>query len=717
MMGLAPPSSTTPSSASASGTSLTPTPTLAPAPTPTPTSAGPSVPGSTAGGSGGQSPVRGGGGGGEYGVREARYNNNNKERERYERERERMHMQHSMRRERDVYSVRGPGGLDRVVERDSRDVRERERERDREGRERERERERDREGRERERMHLTHPHPHPLQQHPHPHGQQQQQQHPPPPPPPHPLSHPHMHMHMQQEDSQMILSAPPLPPPHWGMGFPSESQYESHPLHRREFPPYHLDDQGPPVQGQGQGLQGPQSQGQSQSQGQGPQGVGGQRGGGGPEGQGGPGAYPVPPPLSAPPDWGTHPQGGTAPLLMPTLGGLLGVVPLSQRGLEPSGATWSTLPESGDGEDDGYEDDVRAKVTVDLGTYVYPSLPFPYFFELGAGLVGQRERAEERERREKEREEREGKVRERMRMRKEKEREKERDKENPGSTSSEVVAPLIVEPPLPPPPATTTNATTNGPTTPADGQPMLDVETRTTIVIPWGHIPTRKPTRSRLWGGAAFSSSTRPPPAIKRARSGLRTAPGSRRVSPVPEDKSTSGGNPSQPTIGGGGNRESARRSRRIYTDDSDLILCAIHSGWLTWSGALRARENRLDLKLNLRVIRVAGAGPNGVFARGVGLLGVMECEGGRIRQEIIGRFVGGFGERCWWSVGRSGRVGEEEGGEDLGYSLREDPEDDGRGIVSAAWGSGHDGSAIEVVGLEFCKVRLFFFFFLLVCR
>ncbi|KAE9405386.1 hypothetical protein BT96DRAFT_812344, partial [Gymnopus androsaceus JB14] len=43
---------------------------------------------------------------------------------------------------------------------------------------------------------------------------------------------------------------------------------------------------------------------------------------------------------------------------------------------------------------------------------------------------------------------------------------------------------------------------------------------------------------------------------------------------------------------------------RRIYTDDSDIFLCAIHSGWVSWSGAKKAREEGKDLKIRLRVIR-----------------------------------------------------------------------------------------------------------------
>ena len=34
-----------------------------------------------------------------------------------------------------------------------------------------------------------------------------------------------------------------------------------------------------------------------------------------------------------------------------------------------------------------------------------------------------------------------------------------------------------------------------------------------------------------------------------------------------------------------------------------------------------------------------------------------------------------------------------------------DDPEDDGRALVSGAWGTGHDGSGIEIVGVEFVEV------------
>jgi hypothetical protein len=42
---------------------------------------------------------------------------------------------------------------------------------------------------------------------------------------------------------------------------------------------------------------------------------------------------------------------------------------------------------------------------------------------------------------------------------------------------------------------------------------------------------------------------------------------------------------------------------------------------------------------------------------------------------------------------------------------MLDDPDDDGRSLVSAAWGSGHDGSAIEIVNVEFVEVSLLLLF------
>ncbi|KDR80813.1 hypothetical protein GALMADRAFT_60759, partial [Galerina marginata CBS 339.88] len=158
---------------------------------------------------------------------------------------------------------------------------------------------------------------------------------------------------------------------------------------------------------------------------------------------------------------------------------------------------------------------------------------------------------------------------------------------------------------------------------------------------------------------------------------------------------------------------------RRVYTDDSDVFLCAIHSGWLTWGGARKARVRGRDLRIEVRVIRCAGAGAGSVFAWGSGKAAQANtADDGDppvVKEEVVGRFVGGYGERCFNPLGKSGRVvgeeGDGDGGEEKGEEMMfDDPEDDGRSLVSAAWGTGHDGSAIEIVGVEFVEVGLFCF-------
>ena len=172
-------------------------------------------------------------------------------------------------------------------------------------------------------------------------------------------------------------------------------------------------------------------------------------------------------------------------------------------------------------------------------------------------------------------------------------------------------------------------------------------ETRVTILIPSGFLPLEKPARPRIWGGCGNNSGN-------------------------------TYGHPSPWHY---------QRPRRVYTDDSDVFLCALHAGWVTWSGARRARLEGRDLRVELRVV-----------------------DGGHTR------FVGGWGERCGAGVGVQRRQRRERGrgvvaGRVSGGGVEEDEEDDedndGRGLVSAGWGTGHDGSGIEVLDAEFVEVRL----------
>jgi hypothetical protein len=84
------------------------------------------------------------------------------------------------------------------------------------------------------------------------------------------------------------------------------------------------------------------------------------------------------------------------------------------------------------------------------------------------------------------------------------------------------------------------------------------------------------------------------------------------------------------------------RRRRRVYTDDSDLFLCALHSGWVTWSGAWAARAQGKDVRLDLRVLKCAGV-PGG--ARWI------ESVVGK--EDVTGWFLGGWGERCFNEAGK----------------------------------------------------------------
>ncbi|KAF9560088.1 hypothetical protein CPC08DRAFT_492123 [Agrocybe pediades] len=297
--------------------------------------------------------------------------------------------------------------------------------------------------------------------------------------------------------------------------------------------------------------------------------------------------------------------------------------------------------------------------------------------------------------------------------------------------------------------------------TPIDTQPPLDIETRTTILIPSDYIPTEKPLRPKLWGGGGFDPRPRLLPVRSRrskngsANGSKRQRPTSSRGSHLAANKEKTNGSTGPAAISsnsasGNGNSSAelskprsahtrSRRPRRVYTDDSDIFLCAVHSGWLTWSGARKARARGRDLRIEVRVLRCAGAGAGSVFAWGIGKTAATGAVGAGknatnpsstgnnagagdppiVKEEVVGRFVGGFGERCFNPLGMIGGVAGEDAYElenmpDLGMEaedpemmmamMYDDPEDDGRSLVSAAWGTGHDGSAIEIVGVEFVE-------------
>jgi hypothetical protein len=294
-------------------------------------------------------------------------------------------------------------------------------------------------------------------------------------------------------------------------------------------------------------------------------------------------------------------------------------------------------------EDVEEETEVRARACVSLGTYVYPKLPFPYFFDTGDVDMGTVPRVEQPNLKEPQARGEVDQVQETENAR-EKEEAKAETKED-GETSK-------------------------------DDKYTVDFETRVTIIIPNAHIPLDRPSKPRIWGGGAIGRSKkvvmrRGP---KRRPSGENEA---RNGGPLPVKK----------------------RGRRVYTDDSDLFLCAVHSGWITWSGGARAREQGQDVKVEVRVLRCVGAG--------VSCIGAERVNGLRGKEEIVGRFLGGWGEKCFNQMPEKGRAVKTRRRDDVDVrgEMTDDEDDDGRGLVSASWGTGHDGSAIEILNVQFVEV------------
>jgi hypothetical protein len=286
------------------------------------------------------------------------------------------------------------------------------------------------------------------------------------------------------------------------------------------------------------------------------------------------------------------------------------------------------------------------KIEVNLGTYVFPRTPFPYFFPVDYAFVGLGGDKEGRERGEDDKghgeEEKENQDKSKSigtGKQNGKEGESAKGKAS-GAAGLDRDADMVMGIAAPDPETRKTDerkAKEQEREKEPSASSSLERETRVTIIIPSKHLPLAKPTRPRIWGGG------------------------------LPPVHSQGQGRP--------------LRLRRIYTDDSDVFLCALHSGWVTWSGARRAKEEGRDLRVEVRVV--------GCWAR-AGAAGV------RGRESVVGRFFGGWGER----------FAEREKGEFM--IERSDEDDDGRGLISAAWGGGHDGSGIEVLRAEFLEVCSF---------
>lgn len=281
-----------------------------------------------------------------------------------------------------------------------------------------------------------------------------------------------------------------------------------------------------------------------------------------PHGATAPNGAPYPPPPPPPPHG--HPPGvfpgpssgpGPVPGPHPSFDGRPGPPPVVEREfvLEP-------------------EKEPKAKKTIHLGTFVYPDSPFPYFFfaPVGASATGKENHnlvpAD-------------GKENEKEKPRKEEKPEKEKEililHPNLNKEPSTETKPSTADGPKPLVTSSAPNTKTEGAdkkvkVPDVDDPDLLDTDTQCSIVIPSGHLLTSKPDRPRIWGGGLFT--------------------------PVHELYRQERGEPSRPPT--------ARPRRRVYTDDSEPFLCALHAGFITWSGAKKAQAKGWDLKLDIRVIR-----------------------------------------------------------------------------------------------------------------
>ena len=233
------------------------------------------------------------------------------------------------------------------------------------------------------------------------------------------------------------------------------------------------------------------------------------------------------------------------------------------------------------------------------------------------------------------------------------------------------------------------------PTPPAT---RIPTELRLTVLVPPSFLPPARPQKFRLWGGGLP-----PPPPF-----------------------------PFTPSI-------YSFSRRRVYTDDSDVIQCAVHAGLLTWSGIARAKKEGRTMRVVLALVptlaSASGAVKSGQSDSRLGINGISTnghvngtASVPRTRTSTplppptssvpstsslnndpqppgyaggvwASRFIGGWGE-SFYGEGTAGR------GDSAGRMTSfEEAEDDGRGCVSCGWGWGHDGSAFEVISVDVVEV------------
>ena len=173
----------------------------------------------------------------------------------------------------------------------------------------------------------------------------------------------------------------------------------------------------------------------------------------------------------------------------------------------------------------------------------------------------------------------------------------------------------------------------------ATPEPVPLNQYKATILIPSGFLPMRRPPRPRIWGGALIPALPAVPPLSAFTAVPYRD---------------------SRP------HAHEARGMRRVYTDDSDLFLCALHAGLLTWSETRRGKAEGKDLRVDVKITK-----------------------------EV--RFIGGFGSRCLHDPGFTGGGG-------VGVYGNQD---DGSSLLSASWGNSHDGAGIEVVSATWISVSV----------